>query len=112
MTIFQPALMKVFQDQMRSKEGDSYAAQKTLLQRGAEIVKWVVSKASFQDEQQLASNFERLSIGSRDGTDVNKASDTLILHIYAGQKRDLQNAKTKIDEYIEEEFARDVRFIQ
>ncbi|XP_072025647.1 protein mono-ADP-ribosyltransferase PARP14-like [Amphiura filiformis] len=107
LSIFQPALMKVFQDQMRSKEGDSYTAQKSLLQRGADLVKWVVSKASFQDEQQLASNFERLSIGSRDGTDVNTSSDTLILHIYAGQKRDLQDAKTKIDEYIDEEFARD-----
>ncbi|XP_072025906.1 protein mono-ADP-ribosyltransferase PARP14-like isoform X2 [Amphiura filiformis] len=106
LTIFQPALMKVFQDQMRSKEGDSYSAQKTFLQRGADLVKWVISKASSQDDQG-ASNFGRFSIGYRDGTYVDNARDTLILHMYAGQKSDLQNAKMKIDEYIEEESARD-----
>ncbi|XP_072024928.1 protein mono-ADP-ribosyltransferase PARP14-like [Amphiura filiformis] len=103
LTIFQPTLMKVFQDQMRSKEGDSYTAQKSFFQRGADLVKWVFSKASFRGGEEASNISERF----RDGTDVDKARDTLILHIYAGQKSDLQNAKMKIDEYIEEEFTRD-----
>ena len=66
-----------------------------------DFVKWVFSRGSTQSDEG----------GSRyDGTDVDRAcdTDTMILHLYAERRRDLQDARKKIDEYIEEESTRDV----
>ena len=42
-------------------------------------------------------------------TDVDMAAmDTMILHIFAGNTQNLRQAKDKIEEFIEEEFSRDV----
>ncbi len=49
LTIFQASLLKVFQDQLRSKDGSSYTAPRSLFKRGA-------GKYLFQKTQGKTSN--------------------------------------------------------
>ena len=73
----------------------------------SDLAKWVWSKApSYGGSDEYST--ESTSVGFTEETDVDVGTETMILHIYAGNTQKIRQAKQKVDAYIEEESTSEV----